>query len=73
MDSYYRDSSARSPGDRGWGARDDARVKEERGDGYYRGRSPGMFDYLIQFLVFVSLGPCGQSYLPVQHIQYLEN
>ncbi|KAG7292976.1 hypothetical protein NEMBOFW57_003021 [Staphylotrichum longicolle] len=39
MDSYYRDS-ARSPGDR-WSSRDDTRVKEERGDSFYRGgRSP---------------------------------
>ncbi|KAK4128719.1 hypothetical protein N657DRAFT_560643 [Parathielavia appendiculata] len=40
MDSYYRDS-ARSPGDR-WSSRDDTRVKDERGDSFYRGgRSPG--------------------------------
>ncbi|KAF6841113.1 arsenite resistance protein Ars2 [Colletotrichum plurivorum] len=43
MDSYssHRDSSARSPGDRTWSSRDDPRVKEERGDSFYRGRSPG--------------------------------
>ncbi|KAK4454624.1 serrate RNA effector molecule [Podospora aff. communis PSN243] len=45
MDSYtYRDStSARSPENRGgWSSRDDTRVKEERGDSFYRGgRSPG--------------------------------
>lgn len=40
MDSYYRDS-ARSPGDR-WTSRDDTRIKDERGDSFYRGgRSPG--------------------------------
>ncbi|KAK3310009.1 uncharacterized protein B0T15DRAFT_21155 [Chaetomium strumarium] len=39
MDSYYRDS-VRSPGDR-WSSRDDARVKDERGDSFYRSRSPG--------------------------------
>ncbi|KAL7628877.1 hypothetical protein AAE478_000392 [Parahypoxylon ruwenzoriense] len=41
MDSYsYRDASARSPVDRGWGGRDD-RVKDESRDNFYRGRSPG--------------------------------
>ncbi|KAK4141586.1 uncharacterized protein C8A04DRAFT_38980 [Dichotomopilus funicola] len=40
MDSYYRES-ARSPSDR-WNSRDEARVKDERGDNFYRsGRSPG--------------------------------
>lgn len=53
MDSYsYRDSSARSPGDRTWSSRDDFRVKEERSDfrikeersdAFYRARSPGAF------------------------------
>ncbi|KAK1984122.1 hypothetical protein LZ30DRAFT_687152 [Colletotrichum cereale] len=42
MDSYssHRDSSARSPGDRTWSSRDDPRIKEERADTFYRGRSP---------------------------------
>ncbi|KAI1399090.1 hypothetical protein F4819DRAFT_432233 [Hypoxylon fuscum] len=41
MDSYsYRDASARSPPDRGWGSRDE-RVKDEPRDSFYRGRSPG--------------------------------
>lgn len=42
MDSSYhpyREGSARSPGDRGWGRGDD-RIKDER-DNFYRGRSPG--------------------------------
>ncbi|KAK3497961.1 uncharacterized protein B0T23DRAFT_403028 [Neurospora hispaniola] len=41
MDSSYhsyREGSARSPGDRGWGRGDD-RIKDER-DNFYRGRSP---------------------------------
>ncbi|KAJ4297227.1 hypothetical protein N0V88_004145 [Collariella sp. IMI 366227] len=38
MDSYYRDS-ARSPPDR-WSSRDEARIKDERGDSFYRSRSP---------------------------------
>ncbi|AEO53576.1 hypothetical protein MYCTH_2295096 [Thermothelomyces thermophilus ATCC 42464] len=39
MDSYHRES-ARSPGDR-WSGRDDTRIKDERGDSFYRnGRSP---------------------------------
>ncbi|KAK3943645.1 serrate RNA effector molecule [Diplogelasinospora grovesii] len=45
MDSYssYRDSSARSPGDRGWSSRGDVRIKDERdGDSFYRSRSPGV-------------------------------
>ena len=43
MDAYVpgRETSVRSPGDRTWGNRDDARVKEERPDNFYRGRSPG--------------------------------
>ncbi|KAK0731764.1 hypothetical protein B0H67DRAFT_475826 [Lasiosphaeris hirsuta] len=45
MDSYnYRDSAARSPSDRAWNGRDEARAKDERGgtDSFYpRGRSPG--------------------------------
>jgi hypothetical protein len=42
MDSYYRDrDSARSPTDR-WTSRDETRIKDERGDSFYRtGRSPG--------------------------------
>ncbi|CAI0651226.1 unnamed protein product [Colletotrichum noveboracense] len=42
MDSYssHRDTSARSPGDRTWSSRDDTR-KDDRGDSFYRGRSPG--------------------------------
>ncbi|KAI1394123.1 uncharacterized protein F4822DRAFT_37324 [Hypoxylon trugodes] len=41
MDSYsYRDSSARSPPERGWSSRDD-RGKDEARDSFYRGRSPG--------------------------------
>ncbi|KAL2023208.1 hypothetical protein VTK56DRAFT_3331 [Thermocarpiscus australiensis] len=41
MNSFgYRDS-ARSPGDRGWGGRDDVRIRDERGDSFYRSRSPG--------------------------------
>ena len=48
MDSYsYRDGPGRSPPERGWNTRDD-RVKEERIDSFYRGRSPGMFSFLIQ-------------------------
>ncbi|KAJ2897274.1 hypothetical protein MKZ38_004828 [Zalerion maritima] len=41
MDSYssYRDN-ARSPTERTWGTREDVRVKEERVDNFYRGRSP---------------------------------
>ncbi|KAL2145937.1 hypothetical protein VTI28DRAFT_5811 [Corynascus sepedonium] len=40
MEPYYRES-ARSPGDR-WSGRDDTRIKDERGDSFYRnGRSPG--------------------------------
>ncbi|TDZ30081.1 Zinc finger protein [Colletotrichum spinosum] len=38
MDSY---SSARSPGDRTWSSRDDSRGKDDRGDSFYRARSPG--------------------------------
>lgn len=45
MDSYnsYRDSAARSPGDRTWGTRDDTRNKDDRMDTFYRSRSPGAF------------------------------
>jgi len=46
MDSYFRDS-ARSPGDR-WSSRDETRIKDERGDNFYRGgRSPGTFLSLL--------------------------
>ncbi|KAL2685205.1 hypothetical protein Neosp_006301 [[Neocosmospora] mangrovei] len=45
MDSYtsFRDASARSPVERSW-SRDDSRNRDdraERGDSFYRGRSPG--------------------------------
>ncbi|KAK3337262.1 hypothetical protein B0T19DRAFT_66567 [Cercophora scortea] len=44
MDSFYGRESARSPGDRAWGGRDDVRLKDERGgsDFYRGGRSPGL-------------------------------
>lgn len=43
MDSYsYRDGPGRSPPDRGWNSRDD-RIKDERPESFYRGRSPGAF------------------------------
>lgn len=47
MDSYnsYRDSGARSPSDRTWGTRDDARGKDDRMDNFYRSRSPGAFTF----------------------------
>ncbi|KAK0618213.1 hypothetical protein B0T17DRAFT_618833 [Bombardia bombarda] len=46
MDQFhYRDSSARSPPDRAWSSRDEARIKDDRGergpDFYRGGRSPG--------------------------------
>ncbi|KAK4116340.1 hypothetical protein N656DRAFT_701516 [Canariomyces notabilis] len=41
MDSFHYRDSVRSPGDRGWGGRDDPRIKDERGDSFYRTRSPG--------------------------------
>ncbi|KAM0512583.1 hypothetical protein ACHAPE_008760 [Trichoderma viride] len=43
MDSYsgsYRDGPARSPNERTWG-RDDSRSRDDRGDPFYRARSPG--------------------------------
>ncbi|KAI8684076.1 C2H2-type domain-containing protein [Fusarium keratoplasticum] len=45
MDSYtsFRDASARSPVERSW-SRDDSRTRDDRadrGDSFYRGRSPG--------------------------------
>ncbi|RYP54309.1 hypothetical protein DL768_000883 [Monosporascus sp. mg162] len=41
MDSYsYRDGPGRSPPERGWSSRDD-RIKDDRVDSFYRGRSPG--------------------------------
>ncbi|PTB47179.1 uncharacterized protein TrAFT101_003385 [Trichoderma asperellum] len=43
MDSYsgsYRDGPARSPNERTWG-RDDSRSRDDRGDTFYRARSPG--------------------------------
>ncbi|KXX80528.1 Serrate RNA effector molecule [Madurella mycetomatis] len=41
MDSFHYRDSVRSPGDRAWNGRDDARNKDERGDSFYRSRSPG--------------------------------
>lgn len=56
MDSYsYRDGPGRSPPERGWNARDD-RMKDERLDSFYRGRSPGMFSNLIQEPAFRRAG-----------------
>lgn len=50
MDSYsYRDGSGRSPPERGWNSRDD-RMKDERTDSFYRGRSPGAFYLNTQYL-----------------------
>jgi hypothetical protein len=46
MDSYssYRDNPPRSPGDRGWGLREEVRGKDDRSDSFYRNRSPGSFN-----------------------------
>ncbi len=46
MDSYsYRDGPGRSPADRAWNTRED-RIKDERVDSFYRGRSPGAFFFI---------------------------
>lgn len=55
MDSYsYRDGPGRSPPERGWNGRDD-RMKDERPDSFYRGRSPGAFS--LDLRIFVRIAP----------------